>query len=149
MENVMSMPLSVALPGARIGGYRNSLPRRIRLMGLGAEGSRIARSVAGRGWRNVEVVTRARPVGWDEIAPQPESERINMVVLVCGEGDERLFDPVAGKPGMLVTFVVVTEGGVPSMPDGPRAARMRGLADLFVTTSDSDYVGDLIENLAS
>jgi hypothetical protein len=26
---------------------------------------------------------------------------------------------------------------------------MRGLSDLFVTTSDSDYVGDLIDNLAS
>jgi hypothetical protein len=26
---------------------------------------------------------------------------------------------------------------------------MRGLSDLFVTTSDNDYVGDLIDNLAS
>jgi hypothetical protein len=30
-----------------------------------------------------------------------------------------------------------------------RISQMRGLSDLFVTTSDSGYVGDLINNLAS
>jgi hypothetical protein len=130
-------------------GYRNSSPRFIRLLGLGARGSRIARDIAGRDRRNVEVVTGARPVGWDDIAKERAGERTNMVVIVCREGDERLFNPSHGKPDMLVTFVVLTEIDQVPATDDPRVAQMRGLSDLFVTTSDSDYVGDLIDNLAS
>jgi hypothetical protein len=137
------------IPGNRISGYRNSSPRLIRLLGLGERGSRIARAVARHGYRNVEVVTDARPVGWDAIAKERPGERINMVVIVCGEGDERLFSPSRGKPDMLVTFVVLKAIDQAAAADEARIAQMRGLSDLFVTTSDSDYVGDLIDNLAS
>ncbi len=140
------------VPGRRIAGYRNSTPRRIRLLGLGEYGSRVVREIATRGRPNVEVATDARPVGWDDIvAPStpPGGERTNMIVIVCGEGDEALFSPMRGKPDMLVTFVVLKESEAFEEPEGPRIAQMRGLSDLFVTTSDCDYVGDLIDNLAS
>ena len=142
-------PEAAPIPGGRIDGYRNSSPRLIRLLGLGEHGSRIAREVATRGLPNVEVMTNARPVGWGDIATQRPGERTNMVVIVCGQGDERLFNPTQGKPDMLVTFVVLKEIGEVPAPDAPRVAQMRGQSDLFVTTSDSDYVGDLINNLAS
>lgn len=142
-------PEAVPIPGGRIAGYRNSSPRLIRLLGLGEHGSRIVREVATRGFPNVDIVTNAQPVGWDDIAKGRPGERTNMIVVVCGEGDERLFSPSQGKPDMLVTFVVVKEiDEVPALDD-PRVAQMRGLSDLFVTTADSDYVGDLIDNLAS
>lgn len=138
------------IPGSRMGGYRNSSPRLIRLFGLGEHGSRIAREVAARGFPNVEVLTDASPVGWDDIAKErPGDERTNMIVVVCGEGDERLFSPKQGKPDMLVTFVVVREGGEVPSADQAQLAQMRGQSDLFVTTSDSGYVGDLIDNMAS
>lgn len=137
------------VPGDRITGYRNSSPRFIRLLGLGKHGSRVARAVATRGFPNVEVVTNARPVGWDDIAKERPGHRTNMVVVVCGEGDERLFSPTQGKPDMLVTFVVLKESDQVLATDDRRLAQMRGQSDLFVTTSDSDYVGDLIDNLAS
>jgi len=142
-------PEGAPIPGRRIAGYRNSSPRLIRLLGLGEHGSRVAREVATRGLRNVEVVTMARPVGWDDIANERPGERTNMVIVVCGEGDERLFNPAQGKPNMLVTFVVLKHSGEMPAPDDARVATMRGLSDLFVTTSDGDYVGDLIDNLAS
>ena len=50
---------------------------------------------------------------------------------------------------MLVTFVVVREGGEVPSADQAQLAQMRGQSDLFVTTSDSGYVGDLIDNMAS
>jgi hypothetical protein len=140
---------TASIPGRRIAGYRNSMPRSIRLFGLGEYGSRIVREVATRDRPNVEVVTGARPVGWDDIAPERPGQRTNMIVIVCGEGDERLFNPAKGRPDMLVTFVVLKEDDEAPMTDDPRIAQMRGLSDLFVTTSDSDYVGDLIDNLAS
>jgi hypothetical protein len=143
------LPEPAPIPGRRISGYRNSSPRLIRLLGLGEQGSRVAREVAARGLPNVEVVTGVHPVGWDEIARERTGERTNMVVIVCGEGDERLFGPARGKPDMLVTFVVLKEAGEASERDAPRLAQIRGQSDLFVTTSDADYVGDLIGNLAS
>ena len=45
----------------------------------------------------------------------------NMVVIVCGEGDERLFRPEHGKPDMLVTFVLLQAAAV--IPAAARAAR--------------------------
>jgi hypothetical protein len=150
MERVMEFFSEAApIPGSRIAGYRNSSPRLIRLLGLGERGGKVAREVATRGLPNVEVITNARPVGWDDIARQRPGERTNMVVIVCGEGDERLFSPSQGKPDMLVTFVVLKHSGEIPAADEARVANMRGLSDLFVTTSDGDYVGDLIDNLAS
>ncbi len=137
------------IPGSRIAGYRNSSKRLVRLLGLGARGSTIAREVATRGLRNVEIETNVRPVGWDDIAKERAGERTNMIVIVCGEGDERLFSPSRGRPDMLVTFVVLKDIDQIPATDELRVAQMRGLSDLFVTTSDHDYVGDLIENLAS
>ena len=118
---------AAALPGSRMGGYRNSSPRLIRLLGLGEEGSKVARKVAQRGRPNVEVRTNARPVGWEEIAEARPGAPTNM----------------------LVTFVLLQHGQrQPAAPD-QRAANARGFSDLFVTTSDADYVSDLIDNLAS
>jgi hypothetical protein len=154
-ESVMELlTKATPIPGGRIAGYRNSLPRRILLLGLGERGTRIACEVATHRLPNVEVVTNARPVGWDDIAKERTGESTNMVVIVCGEGDEHLFSPSQGRPDMPVTFVVLKEidqGSVTqvSATDDLRVAQMRGLSDLFVTTSDSDYVADLIENLAS
>ena len=136
------------IPGDRIAGYRNSLPRRIRLFGLGERGSRVAHEIAGRAHRNVEVAMDGRPIGWKEIIGE-QSERADMVIVVCREGDERLFRPAHGKPNVLVTFVVLQDATQAPEAQETLAAQIRGLSDLFVTTSDPDYVGDLIENLAS
>lgn len=146
----MSLSLGTAeIPGGRIGHYRNSSPRLIRLLGLGDAGARVVRSVAKRGLPNVEVATNARPVGWDDLAEERPGERTNMLVIVCAEGDEQLFRPERGKPDMLVTFVLLQNtGGMPAAGH-ERVANARGFSDLFVTTSDADYVAELIDNLAS
>jgi hypothetical protein len=146
----MNLSLGTAeIPGHRIGHYRNSSPRLIRLLGLGEAGANIARAVAERGLPNVEVMTNARPVGWGELADERSGERTNMLVIVCAEGDERLFRPERGKPDMLVTFVLLQSTGCMQAAGDERLANARGFSDLFVTTSDADYVAELIDNLAS
>ena len=72
-----------------------------------------------------------------------------MVVIVCGEGDERLFRPQRGKPDMLVTFVLLERARAPAGGARYASPMCAAVADLFVTTSDGDYVADLIDNLAS
>ncbi len=145
----MDSASETTIPGARIDHYRNSSPRLIRLLGLGEKGGKVARIVAKRGLPNVEVLTDAKPVGWKEVANDRAGARTNMVVIVCAEGDERLFRPEQGKPDMLVTFVLLQSIGDLRAAGEQRVANARGFSDLFVTTSDIDYVSELIDNLAS
>jgi hypothetical protein len=146
----MNLPApATAVRGCRIEGYRNSALRLIRLIGLGEAGSKIARIVAERALPNVEVMTKAIPVGWAEVASERSGARTNMVVVVCAEGDQRLFCPERGRPDMLVTFVLLRSNGSLDAVFDPQVASPRSFSDLFVTTSDADYVSDLIDNLAS
>jgi hypothetical protein len=142
-------PGPIPIPGSRIEGYRNSSPRRIRLMGLGERGGKVVRKLAQRDLPNVEIVTKAQPVGWQDIAETRAGAAANMIIVVCAEGDERLFQPERGKPDMLVTFVLLqVHQRVPAEHE-ERIAEARRYSDLFVTTSDADYVSDLVDNLAS
>jgi hypothetical protein len=136
------------IPGDRIAGYRNSLPRRIRLLGLGEWGSRIVHEIAARAYPNVDIVMDVGPIGWREIIGSRQTAP-DMVIIVCREGDERLFRAAPGKPDILMTFVLLQEAAQAAEAQETLAAQIRGLSDIFVTTSDPDYVGDLIDNLAS
>ena len=137
------------IPGSRIDHYRNSSPRLIRLLGLGEKGGRVVRTVGKRHRPNVEVMTMAKPVGWEEVAGRNSGASTNMIVIVCAEGDERMFRPERGKPDMLVTFVLLRSAERLHALGDERVANARSFSDLFVTTSDVDYVSDLIDNLAA
>jgi len=138
-----------AIPGRRIGHYRNSARRHIKLFGLGDTGAGIARAIGARGLPNVEVRTGDRAASWDQIAGAQPDPATNMVVIVCGEGDEERFRPERERPSSLVTFVLLQRQGNLLVVRQDSVAHARGAADLFVTTSDRDYVADLIDNLAS
>lgn len=137
------------IPGRRIGHYRNSSRRSIKLYGLGRTGASVARAVGERGLPNVEVKTGSRPVGWRDIAGAQPDPATNMVVIVCAEGDEGLFRPERERPDSLVTFVLLQPQGNLLVVRNDSVSAARGSTDLFVTTSDRDYIGDLIDNLAS
>jgi hypothetical protein len=143
-----TMVETASVPGKRIAHYRNSSPRLIRLIGLGDAGSRIVQTVARQGLSNVEIRTEARPIGSLDIADTGHDRDTNMIVIVCGEGDEGLFRPEGGRPDTLVTFVLLQSAARESAAHDRRLATARGFSDLFVTTSDVDYVADLIGNLA-
>jgi hypothetical protein len=137
------------IPGRRIEHYRNSSQRHVKLYGLGQAGAKIARTVSERGYPNVAVDAGNRPVDWSDIAGGASAAETNMFVVVCAEGDQALFRPRSERPAPLVTFVLLQEGdGGPMLADGA-LPNIRAYCDLFVTTSDVDYVGDLIDNLAS
>lgn len=146
---IQPLPDLATIPGRRIGGYRNSARRHVKLYGLGETGTTIARAVGARGLPNVEVRTGTGAAGWDEIAGAQPDPATNMVVIVCAEGDEALFRPERERPSSLVTFVLLQRQGNLLVVRQDSVARARGSADLFVTTSDRDYVADLIDNLAS
>ena len=143
--------VSTAIPGARIPNYRNSDQRAIRLIGLGPAAGALVSRISARGLPNVAVMTRDAPVGWPAIVGEKPGCGLNMIVIVCHEGDARLFRPTAGRPDVLVTFVLLRREGHPLAAGDadPDVERARACCDLFVTTSDRDYVSELIDNLAS
>jgi hypothetical protein len=143
------VPDLAAIPGRRIGHYRNSARRHIKLYGLGRAGASVAQAVGARCLPNVEVRTGVGAAGWGEIAGAQPDPATNMVVIVCGEGDEELFRPGRERPASLVTFVLLQRQGNLLVVRQDSVAQARSAADLFVTTSDRDYVADLIDNLAS
>jgi hypothetical protein len=142
-------PDLATIPGRRIGHYRNSSRRRIKLYGLGDTGASVARAVGARGLPNVEVRTGTGAAGWAQITGSGNDRDTNMVVIVCGEGDEERFRPEPERPASLVTFVLLQRKGNLLVVRQDSVAHARSSADLFVTTSDRDYVADLIDNLAS
>src|SRR5215467_13111891 len=103
---VTDQEIVLPVPGRRIGDYRNSMPRLVRLFGLGAAGSRIAGDVLRQGRPNVAVGTGAGPVGWAEVVGATPERDTNMIVIVCAEGDQALFQADDDKPASLVTFVL-------------------------------------------
>jgi hypothetical protein len=148
---------STAIPGMRIPNYRNSARRAIRLIGLGAAASEQAGRIGQRGLPNVAIMTRNAGIDWPAIVGDGTDRDLNMIVIVCHEGDVGLFRPVGDRPDVLVTFVLLQSKsdllalGAPGLePDfGPHLERARASSDLFITTSDGDYVSELIDNLAS
>jgi hypothetical protein len=141
-------PIS-SVPGNRVARYRNSEPRCIRLYGLGEQATKIVRDVGERSGPNVAVRSGNHIVGWREIAGDELDPETNMVVIVCGEGDHVLFNADHDKPKSLVTFVLLQKISNALVVADENFAKARNRCDLFVTTSDADYVGDLISNLAS
>ena len=145
----MQLSPDTTIPGSRIAGYRNSKPRSVRLYGLGEQGAKIVRNVGAQSGPNVAVGSGNHRAGWPEIAGSTTDPDVNMVVIVCGEGDHLLFNGDDNKPDLLVTFVLVQKISNALVVTDERFSRARNHCDLFVTTSDTDYVSDLIGNLAS
>jgi hypothetical protein len=145
----MQLSQDTTIPGSRIAGYRNSKPRSVRLYGLGEQGAKIVRNVGAQSGPNVAVGSGNHRAGWREIAGSTTNPDVNMVVIVCGEGDHLLFNGDDNKPDSLVTFVLVQKVSNALVVTDEKFSRARNHCDLFVTTSDTDYVGDLISNLAS
>jgi hypothetical protein len=141
-------PIS-SVPGNRVARYRNSEPRFVRLYGLGEYGGKIARDIGGWAGPNVAVRSGNRAVGWQEIAGDEVDPETNMIVVVCEEGDHVLFNADHNKPKSLVTFVLLQKVSNALVVADENFAKARNRCDLFVTTSDADYVSDLISNLAS
>ena len=148
IEKMQPYP-DTTIPGGRIADYRNSKPRSVKLYGLGEQGAKIVRNVGAQSVPNVAVGSGNHRVGWPEIAGSITDPDVNMVVIVCGEGYHLLFNGDHNKPDSLVTFVLVQKVSNAHVVTDERFSRARNHCDLFVTTSDTDYVSDLIGNLAS
>ena len=76
--------------------------------------------------------------------------RPNAVVVVYQKGDEVKFPFLTDRTASMLSFVVLESEDDDPVPEGRRKLReIQAVADLFVTTSDRDFVAELIDNLAA
>lgn len=135
-------------PGRRIDGYRNSEPRVVKVLGVGdAAGAAVERYSRARGGNVLAPlhVDADNPVPIDD---DVEGVRPNAVVLVVQGEFDRFPFLVERTAAMLSVILIEPQNGTRDHTAGMLPA-IRAVADLFVSTSDPDFVHDLVENLAS
>ncbi|NLS03475.1 hypothetical protein HGP14_08875 [Rhizobium sp. P32RR-XVIII] len=136
-------------PGQRIQDYRNSMPRYVKVLAIGKSAESIISSFN----RDRENILTTGPLDPDGRQPMDEPVngiRPNAVIVVYQKGEEVRFPFQTERTASMLSFVVLEE------PDG-RAERepnktlqaIQKIADLFVTTSDQEFVNELIDNLAN
>jgi hypothetical protein len=136
-------------PGQRIQDYRNSMPRYVKVLAIGKSAESIISSFN----RDRENILTTGPLDPDRRQPMDEPVngiRPNAVIVVYQKGEEVRFPFQTERTASMLSFVVLEE------PDG-RAERepnktlqaIQKVADLFVTTSDQEFVNELIDNLAN
>jgi len=138
--------ISVGWPG-RIGGYRNSAPRRVKLIAVGEGAKAVVARVAQMGLPNVLLAPEVDGTCSASLDAPVEGASPNMIVLVYRSGDRVALPRLVEKPKLLVTFVLLDEASANAHDASAQA--LRAIADLFITIADGDFVLELVSNLAS
>ena len=137
-------------PGARLDGYRNSMPRTVKLIAIGPGAERLVAEMIDGNQDNVLI---ADGIDLDHCVPLDEpvnGHRPHAVILVHEDGEVGRFPFLIERTASMLSLVVL-EDRAPGRQNAQsgRVRDLRAIADLFVTTSDRDFVRELVDNLAS
>jgi hypothetical protein len=135
-------------PGKRIQGYRNSLPRYIKVIGLGKTACGIV--------SDLNSVDRPNVLTTGEIASRSQQAldgpinglRPNAVIVVCQKGEDEMFPFTIDHTASMLSLIVI-DAETPNVEESHKVREIQKVADLYVTTSNKDFVAELVENLAS
>jgi hypothetical protein len=135
--------------GGRIRNYRNSAPREVKLVGIGEGGNAAVQRVADAKLPNVLVVPAADGADLPPLDSPVWGRKPNIVVIVYRSGDPAKIPDYTEAPSVLVSFVLIEPLDRTAQGKSAEIGRLRAAADVFVTTSDEDFVFELVSNLAS
>ena len=140
-------------PGRRVQGYRNSRPRLVKVIGLGAAAVALAEDLAAAAPGGNVLLGRALSAA----APEPIDAPVGgvapgavILVLHALEPPSELPFRLERTAATLSVVMLEPPGTPPAVGPALAAAnRIRKVADMFASTSDPDFVRDLVSNLAS
>jgi hypothetical protein len=135
--------------GQRLQSYRNSVPREVKLIGVGQGGLEIVKRIAQARLPNVMPVALSDGAQLAPLDAPVAGRRPNIIVLVYRSGDPVVIPAIIERPAPLVSFVLLEPPCQASQGKSETVRWLRAIADVFVTTSDDDFVLDLVGNLAS
>jgi hypothetical protein len=137
-------------PGKRIEGYRNSSPRIIKVLAVGQNARQVVEEVNQEERENVLMSGSLDP---HRLLPMDEPVnglKPHAVVVVHEQGEPDAFPFLIERTASMLSFIVLeTHGTLREQAESRKVRDIRAIADLFVTTSDSGFVKELVLNLAS
>lgn len=137
------------LPGKRIDDYRNSTPRFVKVLGIGA-GAKAIIDAFNQRRDNILMSGPINPLGLQALDEPVDGIKPNAVIVVYEKGEEVRFPFLTDRTASMLSFIVVEPNDTSVETDGNRKLReLRAIADLYVTTSDREFVAELVDNLAS
>lgn len=135
-------------PGRRIEGYRNSSPRFVKVLAVGPNARDIIAGVNAEHRENVLTSGAVGP-GLPMDAPV-NGVTPHAVIVVHQQGEEDDFPFLIERTASMLSFIVLETSGMLHEEAEDRKVRdIRAIADLFVTTTDTGFVKELVDNLAS
>lgn len=137
-------------PGQRIQGYRNSIPRYVKVLGVGERARAI---VEGFNEEHRDNILTSGPLNPLQLQPMDEpvgGVTPNAVVVVYSRGEQVKFPFLTDRTASMLSFIVLEGADERADPEINRKVReIQAVADLYVTTSDKEFVSELVNNLAS
>ena len=138
------------LPGKRIEDYRNSTPRFVKVLGVGESARAIVERFNDEHRENILMSGPIDPMGLKPLDEPVNGIKPNAVIVVYAKGEDVKFPFLTDRTASMLSFVVVEPNDSGVEGDGnPKLRSLRAIADLYVTTSDREFVSELVDNLAS
>ncbi|MEW6450659.1 MAG: hypothetical protein AB1490_08440 [Pseudomonadota bacterium] len=134
--------------GKRIEGYRNSVPRCVKVLGIGESARRIVSGVNRAHLKNVITAQKAAGPRLHAIDEPVDGLQPNAVIIVYRKGEDASFPFLIDRTASMLSLVII-DGDTSSAETSPRIRQLQAIADLYVTTSDNEFVAELVENLAN
>lgn len=137
-------------PGLRIEDYRNSQPRYIKLIGVGERAAALIDQFNIANRNNVLTSGTLEPGAVGAMDEAVDGIRPNAVIVIYETGDEVRFPFLTDRTASMLSFVVLEQDGASlAVAESKQLRELRSVADLYVTTSDPEFVAELVSNLAS
>ena len=148
-------------------GYPNSKPRRIKLVGLGEEGCRIARNVGTRGLQLVDIIETNALAGCGKVTSEAVIRSIaseggeihralqdaDMIFMVVSNADNVAFSAVIGQIGrqkcVPVTGIFLQDKEQDAAPGTASLDLLRKSTDMLVIASDESYLLEMLGELGA
>lgn len=137
-------------PGQRIDDYRNSTPRFIKVLGVGENARAIIERYNEAHRENVITTGALNPMQLEPMDTPVNGISPNAVIVVYQKGEHAAFPFLTDRTASMLSLIVL-EGpaDAPNTEADKKVRQIQQVADLYVTTSDTDFVTELVDNLAS
>lgn len=136
-------------PGTRIDDYRNSKPRYIKVLGVGENARAIIEKYNEAHRDNVIMSGELDPMGLQPMDEPVNGMTPNAVIVVYQKGERAAFPFLTDRTAPMLSLIVLEVPGEINVEADRKVKQIQKVADLYVTTSDTDFISELVDNLSS
>lgn len=136
-------------PGMRIDDYRNSVPRHVKVLGVGENARAIIERFNEAHRDNVIMTGQINPLQLEPMDQPVNGIAPNAVIVVYQKGEQAAFPFLTDRTASMLSLIVLEVPGEINAEADRKVRQIQKVADLYVTTSDTDFVSELVDNLAS